>query len=144
MGAPVGRNHSLFATNRSARAAYPARTSPSGRTRWGRVGETSGMTIARTGMSGAREYELIEAANLLLNARRTGVAVEDLPAGLRPATLSEAYFVQDTMAAAYEEIGGWKVGAATAEATPAFAPMPKAWIAASGAALTDLPGSKKW
>jgi 2-keto-4-pentenoate hydratase len=86
----------------------------------------------------------MEAANLLLNARRTGVPVEDLPAGLRPATLGEAYFVQDVMAEAYEEIGGWKVGAASAEATPAFAPMPKAWIAASGATLTELPGSKKW
>jgi len=86
----------------------------------------------------------MEAANLLLDARRTGRSIADLPEALRPVTLDEAYFVQDTLAAAYGQIGGWKIGAPTASATPAFAPMPRAWIAASGAELTDLPGSKKW
>jgi 2-keto-4-pentenoate hydratase len=95
-------------------------------------------------MTGTREKELMDAADLLLDARRTGIPIEDLPVELRPTTQDEAYFVQDTMAQAYEEIGGWKIGAANPEATPAFAPMPRNWIAASGAELTDLPGSKKW
>jgi 2-keto-4-pentenoate hydratase len=95
-------------------------------------------------MTGTREKELMEAADLLLDARRTGTPIADLPEALRPTTQAEACFVQDTLAEAYGEIGGWKIGAATPEATPAFAPMPRNWIAASGAELTDLPGSKQW
>lgn len=91
-------------------------------------------------MTGTREQELTEAANLLLDARRTATPIEDLPVRLQPTTLDEAYFVQDTMAAAYGEVGGWKVGAPTPEATPIFAPMPRAWIAASGSVL----GGSTW
>ena len=86
-------------------------------------------------MTGEREKELMQAAGLLLDARRTNRPIEDLPAGLRPATLDEAYFVQDRLALAYGEIGGWKVGAPTTEATPMFAPMPLAWIASNHAEL---------
>ncbi len=86
-------------------------------------------------MSGAREAELMEAANLLLDARRTRLPIEDLPAALRPATMDEAYFVQDTMMAAYGAVGGWKIGAPTAEATPMFAPMPLDWIGPGGSLL---------
>ena len=95
-------------------------------------------------MTGTRENELMEAANLLLDARREAAPIADLPEALRPVTQDEAYFVQDRMAEAYDEIGGWKIGAGTPEATPAFAPMPRNWIAASGAELTDLPGGKQW
>ena len=86
-------------------------------------------------MTGEREKELMQAAALLLDARRTNRPIDDLPAGLRPATLDEAYFVQDRLALAYGEIGGWKIGAPTAEATPMFAPMPLAWIASNDAKL---------
>jgi 2-keto-4-pentenoate hydratase len=86
-------------------------------------------------MTGAREGQLMEAANLLLDARRTLTPIAELPAELRPTTLDEAYFVQDTMAVAYEEIGGWKIGAPTAEASPIFAPMMKAWMGPSGSQL---------
>ena len=86
-------------------------------------------------MTGEREKELMQAAALLLDARRTNKPIDDLPAGLRPATLDEAYFVQDRLALAYGEIGGWKVGAPTADATPMFAPMPLAWIASNHAEL---------
>lgn len=85
--------------------------------------------------TGARESQLIEAADLLLNARRTTTPIDDLPAELQPASLEEAYAVQDLIAEAYGPIGGWKVGAPTPEATPIFAPMPLAWIAASGSTL---------
>jgi 2-keto-4-pentenoate hydratase len=87
-------------------------------------------------MTGARESILLEAADLLLDARRTGATLADLPAPLQPADLAEAYFVQDTIAATFGEIGGWKIGAPTPEATPIFAPMPAAWMAASGSTLT--------
>ena len=87
-------------------------------------------------MTGRREQELIATSNALLDARRTGVTLADLPESSQPADIAEVYFVQDLVAAAYGEIGGWKIGAPNAEATPLFAPMPMAWIAPSGSTLT--------
>lgn len=89
-------------------------------------------------ITGAREKDLINAADVLMDARRTGHPIADLPKELQPTTLDEAYFVQDRMSWAYEEIGGWKVGAATPDATPSFAPMPKAWMSCSGCELRGL------
>lgn len=89
-------------------------------------------------VSGGREAALIEAANLLLDARRTHHVMDDLPSELRPKSLAEAYVVQDTIAEAYGAIGGWKVGAATADAEPIFAPMPQAFLALSGAILRGM------
>ncbi len=86
-------------------------------------------------MTGERELELMNAAAMLLDARRTNKPIDDLPEGVRPVTLDEAYFIQDRLALAYGEIGGWKVGAPTADATPMFAPMPLAWIASNDAIL---------
>ena len=86
-------------------------------------------------MTGEREKELMSAAGMLLEARRTNTPIDDLPAAVRPVSLEEAYFIQDRLALAYGEIGGWKVGAPTAEATPMFAPMPRAWIASNDALL---------
>jgi 2-keto-4-pentenoate hydratase len=88
--------------------------------------------------TGSLEAKHIEAANLLLNARRTAAPMADLPAELKPATLEEAYVVQDILAEVHGPIGGWKVGAPTPEATPIFAPMPLAWIAASGSTLSGI------
>ena len=87
-------------------------------------------------MTGVREATLIDTTNLLLNARRTGSPVPDLPAGNTPADVPEVYFVQDRLAAAFGPIGGWKIGAPTPEATPLYAPMPLAWIAPSGSILS--------
>jgi 2-keto-4-pentenoate hydratase len=87
-------------------------------------------------MTGAREQKLMDAANMLLDARRSNTPIADLPVELQPTTLDEAYFVQDVMAVAYGEVGGWKIGAPTADATPAFAPMPWNWIAPSGSVLS--------
>lgn len=86
-------------------------------------------------MTGQQELTLLDAANTLLDARRTGNTLTDLPAALQPASLEDAYAVQDRMAAAYGDIGGWKVGAPSPDATPIFAPMPLAWISASGSLL---------
>jgi 2-keto-4-pentenoate hydratase len=82
-----------------------------------------------------REEVLMNAVNVLLDARRTVSPIADLPVEMQPTSLEEAYFAQDTMAAAYGPIGGWKVGAPTPDATPIFAPMPKDWITPSGSLL---------
>ena len=39
---------------------------------------------------------------------------------------------------AYGAIGGWKMGAPSADATPIFAPMPLAWIASNGAVVGGM------
>jgi 2-keto-4-pentenoate hydratase len=87
-------------------------------------------------ISGSREKDMIEAANLLLDARRTHKPIADLPPELQPTSLEEVARVHDEMALAYEDIGGWKIGAPSPDATPFFAPMPRAWMAPSGAILS--------
>ncbi len=87
-------------------------------------------------MTGDREQQLLSAANLLLDARRTGTTIADLPAELCPTSIEEVYFVQDAVAAAFGPIGGWKIGAPTPEATPIFAPMPEAWISPNQSILS--------
>lgn len=72
-------------------------------------------------------------AELLLAARRTGHAIETLPAALLPATADAAYAVQDSVAAPLGAIAGWKVGAASPTAEPNCAPLFAAWVAASPA-----------
>jgi 2-keto-4-pentenoate hydratase len=89
-------------------------------------------------MTGAREKDLISAADMLLDARRTCKPIVDLPKELRPTTLEEAYFIQDRMSWAYERIGGWKIGAPTPDATPSFAPMPADWMTTSGCGLRGI------
>jgi 2-keto-4-pentenoate hydratase len=87
-------------------------------------------------MTGTRESVLFEMVDVLLDARRTGKPIEDLTADMVPADMDEVYFVQDQIAAAFGEIGGWKIGAPNAEATPAYAPMPLAWMAPGGSTLS--------
>ena len=87
-------------------------------------------------ISGSREKDMMEAANLLLDARRTHKPIADLPPALQPVSLEEVARVHDEMALAYEPIGGWKIGAGAPDATPFFAPMPRAWMASSGAILS--------
>ena len=89
-------------------------------------------------MTGIREAKLMEAADILLDARREVRPVNDLPAELQPESLEEAYFVQDRIGLAYGETGGWKVGAPTAEATPMFAPMPRVWMVAHGGVVAGV------
>jgi 2-keto-4-pentenoate hydratase len=89
-------------------------------------------------ITAAREKDLITAAEMLLDARRTGKPIGDLPKELQPTSLEEAYYVQDQMSWVFEDIGGWKIGAPTPDATPSFAPMPKAWISCSGCEIRGL------
>ena len=72
---------------------------------------------------------------MLMDARRTLTPIVDLPVELQPVSVAEAYFVQDRLSLEYGAVGGWKVGAPTAEATPMFAPMPLGWIAPTGSLL---------
>ena len=87
-------------------------------------------------ISGTREKDLLEAANIFLNARRTHTPVADLQPSLAPISLEEVVRIHAFMAEAYGEVGGWKIGAPSADATPFFAPMPRAWMAASNAILS--------
>jgi 2-keto-4-pentenoate hydratase len=91
---------------------------------------TSGM------ITGVREAHLLEAANLLLDARRTLDTMIDLPLALQPVSLEEVNLINTLMMAAYGPVGGWKIGAASPDAVPGFAPMPKAWIYPSGSVLS--------
>lgn len=86
-------------------------------------------------ITGARKQDMLNAADLLMDARRTNRPIVDLPKEYRPMTLEEAYVVQDRMSWAYDAIGGWKVGASSPEATPVFAPMPASWMSCSGCEL---------
>jgi 2-keto-4-pentenoate hydratase len=65
-----------------------------------------------------------QAAELLLEARRTLVPIAELPVGLRPQTIEQAYAIEDMIAEALGPIGGWKVGAARDGNGVLFAPMP--------------------
>ena len=87
-------------------------------------------------MTGAREAIVTEIADLLLDARRTGRTLEGLPAALTPADMDEVYAVQDQLALAFGDLGGWKIGAPSSEATPMFCPMPLDWIATSDSTLS--------
>src|SRR5258708_37766897 len=71
-------------------------------------------------MTGEREKELMSAAGMLLEARRTNTPIDDLPAAVRPVTLEEAYFIQDRLALAYGEIGGGERGGPPGGGTPMF------------------------
>ncbi len=88
-------------------------------------------------MTAAREADLRRAADLLLDARRTKTPIDDLPEEVRPVDMDEAYYIQDRMAEAYGDVGGWKIGAGSPEATPLYAPMMKAWLADDRAVWKD-------
>ena len=83
-------------------------------------------------LNGMDKNRLYQAAEMLLEARRTVQPIVELPPALRPKTLEEAYFIQDVMLQALGKAGGWKVGASAPDATPLYAPMPAAGFATSG------------
>jgi len=86
-------------------------------------------------LSAAREKELIDIADTLLDVRRNGTSIDQIDPAIAPQSLQEAYFVQDVMAQAFGEIGGWKISSAGPEGVPFFAPMPLIWIAPSGSTI---------
>jgi 2-keto-4-pentenoate hydratase len=85
-----------------------------------------------TSATGVDRERLDQAAEMLLEARRTLQPIDDLPAAVRPTTLEEAYYVQDRMLEALGTVGGWKVGAPSPDAMPRYAPMPGETFARNG------------
>lgn len=71
----------------------------------------------------AHDDRLRQAAEILLAARRETRPISDLPQGLRPLNLAEAYRLQDIMVEAIGATGGWKVGAPNPTAEPVCAPL---------------------
>jgi 2-keto-4-pentenoate hydratase len=75
-----------------------------------------------------------EAASLLVAARQ-GRRLEGLPPGLVPATIEEAYAIQDVVVGP-EPAGGWKVSPAKPDAPSRCAPFPRENVHPDGAVLT--------
>ncbi len=67
----------------------------------------------------------VQTAEVLLDARSTCRPMRDLDPALQPASLLEAYAVQNAMASRLGPIGGWKIGAPKPDATPMYGPMPQ-------------------
>jgi 2-keto-4-pentenoate hydratase len=79
-----------------------------------------------------------EAADLLLAARKDpSRKLGDLPAALKPADKSAAYAIQRKIAASFEGIGGWKVGAPGPDAPPICGALPAVGVVASPATLSS-------
>ncbi len=93
-------------------------------------------------ISESRKSDLTSAASLFVAARQTAKPITDLPSALKPASLEEASFVQDTMAniihgGSSNGIRSWKVGAPAPDATPLFGPMISAWIGEDASVLSE-------
>ena len=89
-------------------------------------------SIRQESLAGLDRARMHKAAEILLTARRALQPVENLPLELRPGTLAEAYFLQDVMAQAFGDPGGWKVGAPSPDAVPLCSAMPLGWMGKSG------------
>jgi 2-keto-4-pentenoate hydratase len=76
------------------------------------------------------------AALLLMGARQSGQRLADLPDDLQPATVAQAYAIQDAAMRHMGPIGGWKVSPLRPGADPGCAPVSAALIHASPAAFT--------
>jgi 2-keto-4-pentenoate hydratase len=82
-------------------------------------------------------FDAGSAAQRLLRAHK-GSALVPWPEAAAPDT-DGAYIVQDTVARALGNVGGWKVGAAGPAAEPGCAPLPAVGIFQSGASLLGPP-----
>lgn len=72
-------------------------------------------------------YDPAPAASILANALRTGVQRAELPAEIRPQTLSQGYDVQDRLLALLgEPVAGWKLGGRQPEGEAGSLPRPRA------------------
>ncbi len=76
------------------------------------------------------------AAAALIAAWKNRKTIPELPAGARPASVEEAYAVQDAVSRALGPVGGFKVGAATPAAEPRRAPLLASRIHAGPARLS--------
>jgi 2-keto-4-pentenoate hydratase len=76
-----------------------------------------------------------EAAELLLEIRRTRQRPAGLPQRLQPQTVEDAYAMQDVVVERLGGIGGWKIVFPAPGASPRCSPIPASEIVASGAVL---------
>ena len=67
---------------------------------------------------------ILNTAVRLVEARKKCKPITDITTIRQPASMEEAYAIQDAMAKMLGYLGGWKVGAVSPDATPLFAPMP--------------------
>nr|WP_314257351.1 fumarylacetoacetate hydrolase family protein [uncultured Devosia sp.] len=67
------------------------------------------------------------AARLLLDARRTGNRIENLPEPCRPETHADAHRIQDVIVAELGGVGGWKIFAGD-DPAPMLSPIPSSLI----------------
>ena len=77
-----------------------------------------------------RRSAVAMAAEALLRARSTRSPLAALPDGAAPLDEAEAYAIQALVAGQLGPVAAWKVGAASATATPFYAPIHAAtlWI----------------
>ncbi|WP_431284589.1 2-keto-4-pentenoate hydratase [Humitalea sp. 24SJ18S-53] len=85
-----------------------------------------------------------QAARLLLDVRGGGSRLAKLPDGLQPATIAQAYAIQDAVNLALGPVAGWKVSPLRGTDPPNCAPIGAALIHASPARLASgaLPGAE--
>jgi 2-keto-4-pentenoate hydratase len=76
-----------------------------------------------------------DAAALLVDAHRSLRPLDRLPEALRPASVADAYEIQDEVSRALGPIGGWKVGMSSPTAEPNCAPVYREHILPAGAVL---------
>ncbi|ODT68581.1 MAG: hypothetical protein ABS75_20160 [Pelagibacterium sp. SCN 63-23] len=68
-----------------------------------------------------------QAARLLLEARRKGIPLENLPEVLRPLSHADAHRIQDAMVETLGGVGGWKIFAGT-DPEPLLSPIPSCLV----------------
>jgi 2-keto-4-pentenoate hydratase len=69
------------------------------------------------------DHRASRAAMLLVEARRSGKGLAEIPADCRPQSEAEAYAIQDAVAQRVGPIKGWKTGAPGPDAEAAYAPI---------------------
>lgn len=75
-----------------------------------------------------------QAASLLVEARRSGTPLVNLPQHLQPSSQEEAHRIQDAVIAHYGSAGGWKIFAGN-EPEPFLSPVPASLIVDQGLRL---------
>ena len=68
-------------------------------------------------------FDPTRAAYALIDARKTGHSLEQLPEGSQPTSEAEAYAIQDIVAKTFGSVVAWKVGSATPDSEPFRAPI---------------------
>ncbi len=80
-------------------------------------------------------FPAAEAAEILLDIRRTRRRPAGLPEHLAPRSIEQAYAIQDIVVARLGGIGGWKIVHPAAGASPRCSPIPAPEIVPSGTSI---------